>query len=216
MFYPDYTGSASYHTSPIPLAILEYDETYYIHLDRAGVRLWSSEDKSMAFGLAAEPRFGFHARDGVRLSGMATRRDSVEGGLSFEWESPELSFTAAYFTDWSGASDGQSFHLSFYHQLIDNGLWDVGAYVDLDWASRNIVRYYFGVRANEITATRPNYQPGDVLNSSIGLSGAYKLNKRYALLFGSEVNFLGSAAADSPIVERSNAFMGYLGLGLIF
>lgn len=216
MFNPKYTGSAGYHTFPLPLAIFEYDETYYIHLDRAGARLWSSEDKTMALGLAGQPRFGFRAKDGARLSGMAIRRTSIEGGLSFEWETPELSFTAAYFADWTETSGGQSLQLSFYHQLLDSGPWDLGAYVDFDRANSKIVQYYFGVRTDEATATRPSYQPGDAVNSSLGFSGAYKLNKRYALLFGGEMTFLGSAAADSPIVERSNGFTGYLGLGLIF
>jgi outer membrane protein len=216
MFNPKYTGSASYRMFPLPLAILDYEDTYYIHLDRAGARLWSNKDKTMAFGLAGEPRFGFRPKDGARLSGMAIRRTSIEGGPSFEWETPELSFTAAYFRDLSGASGGQSLQLSFYHQLIDNGPWDVGAYVDFDRANRKIVQYYFGVRADEITATRPYYQPGGTVNSSLGLSGAYKLNKKYALLFGGELNYLGAAAADSPIVEQRNGYMGYIGLGLIF
>ncbi len=73
MFNPKYTGSAGYRMFPLPLAILEYNETYYIHLDRAGARLWSSEDKSMALGLAGQPRFGFRAKDGARLSGMVNR-----------------------------------------------------------------------------------------------------------------------------------------------
>ncbi|MHB8623069.1 MAG: MipA/OmpV family protein [Sulfuricaulis sp.] len=216
IYYPQYTGSASYETSPLPLAILEYDETYYVHLDRAGVRLLSNEDKSMAFGLAVEPRFGFRPEDGPRLSGMATRRNSIEGGLSFELETSELSFTAAYFTDLSRTSGGQSWQLSFYHELLDRGPWDLGVHVDFDRADSKIVQYYFGVRADEATATRPSYQPGDTLNSSLGFSGAYKLNKQYAMLFGGELTLLGAAAAHSPIVERRNDSMGYLGLGVIF
>lgn len=211
-----YTGGAGYETDPIPLAMIEYKETAYIHFDRAGVRLWSSDDKKMAVGIAAEPRFGFHAEDGARLTGMSTRRDAIEGGADFEWELPQLSLSAAYFTDWSNTSGGQSFRFSMDRQLADGGPWDLSAYMDLDYADAKIVQYYFGVRANESTAMRPAYQPGAALISSIGLSGAYKLNKSYALLFGGDLSYLGAGAADSPIVVRRTDLMGYFGLGFIY
>jgi len=216
MFMPKYVGSADKVTRPVPLAMLEYEETAYIHLDRAGVRLWNTDDKKMAIGIAAQPRFGFHAKDGDRLTGMPTRRDAIEGGAVFEWELPQLSLSVAYFTDWSDTSGGQSLRFSMDHQLIDEGPWDLSAYLDLDYANAKIVQYYFGVRSDEATATRPSYQPGAAVISSLGFSGAYKLNKNYALLFGSELTSLGAAAADSPIVQRKTGLTSYFGLGLVF
>lgn len=216
MVLPKYVGSADSETKLVPLAIIEYKETAYIHLDRAGVRLWVSPDKKMALGIAAQPRIGFRPQDGTRLAGMAIRHDAIEGGAAFEWELPQFSLSAAYFADWSDTSGGRSWHLSVDRQLVDNGRWDVSAYLDLDHADSRVVQYYFGVQADEATATRPAYQPGAAIMSSLGLSGAYKLNKNYALLFGSELSYLGAAAADSPIVQRRTGLMGYLGLGLVF
>jgi len=216
MFMPKYVGSGDKVTRPIPLAMLEYEETAYIHLDRAGVRLWNTDDKKMALGIAAQPRFGFHAKDGSRLTGMSVRRDAIEGGAAFEWELPQLSLSAVYFTDWSGTSSGRSLQFSIEHQLIDSGPWDLSAYIGLDYANAKIVQYYFGVRTNEATATRPYYQPGAAVISSLGFTGAYKLNKNYALLFGSELTSLGAAAADSPIVQRKTGLTSYFGLGLVF
>jgi outer membrane protein len=216
LYAPRYAGGAGYETKPIPLAMIEYKETAYVHFDRAGVRLWSSRDKTMALGIAAQPRFGFHARDGERLTGMATRRDAIEGGAAFEWQQPSWALSAAWFTDWSSASGGQSFDLSVERDLLERGPWDVSAYLDLDYADAKIIRYYFGVRPDEATGTRPSYQPGAALTSSLGFSGAYRLNKRYALLFGSELSHLGAAAAGSPIVQRRSGVTTYLGLGLAF
>ena len=112
MSLPKYVGSADQVTRAVPLAMIEYKETIYIQLDRVGVRLWNTDDKKIAFGIAAQPRFGFHANDGARLSGMSTRRDSIEGGAVLEWELPQVSFNVAYFTDWSATSKGQSLHFS--------------------------------------------------------------------------------------------------------
>ena len=216
MFMPKYVGSADNKARLVPLAMLEYEETAYIHLDRAGVRLWNADDKKMALGIAAQPRFGFHAKDGDRLTGMSIRSSTIEGGAVFEWELPQLSLSVAYFTDWSDTSDGRSLRFSMDHQLVDKGPWDLSVYLDLDDANAKIVQYYFGVRANEATATRPPYQPGAAVISSLGFTGAYKLNKSYALLFGSELTSLGAAAADSPIVQRKTGLTSYFGLGLVF
>ena len=216
MFMPKYAGSADSKTRLVPLVMLEYEETAYIHLDRAGARLWNTDDKKMAFGIAAQPRFGFHAKDGDRLTGMSTRRDAIEGGATFEWELPQVSLSAAYFTDWSDTSGGQSSRFSMDHQLMDKGPWDLSVYLDLDYAHAKIVQYYFGVQTDEATATRPPYQPGAAVISSLGFTGAYKLNKNYALLFGSELTSLGAAAADSPLVQRKTGLTSYFGLGLVF
>ena len=216
MYMPRYDGSAGNETKPVPLAMIEYKETAYIHLDRVGVRLWNFRDKTMALGIAAQPRFGFHASDGERLTGMATRRDAIEGGAAFEWQLPQWALSAAYFTDWSSTSGGQSFDLAVDRDLLERGPWDISAYVDFNYADAKITRYYFGVRADEATPTRPYYQPGAAVTSSVGLTGAYLLNKKYALLFGGELSSLGAAAADSPIVQRRNGLMAYLGLGLVF
>ncbi len=216
IYMPRYTGGAGYETEPIPLAIIDYRDTAYIHFDRVGVRMWSSADKKMALGIAAEPRFGFHADDGPRLAGMATRRNAVEGGAAFEWELPQLALSATWFGDWSHTSGGQSFRMSLNHQLADNATWDLSAYADFDYADARVARYYFGVRADEATATRPAYRPGTTLISALGFSGAYMLDRRHALLFGGELSRLGAAAAASPIVQRRTGAMGYLGLGLVF
>lgn len=216
LYTPRYSGSAGNETKPVPLAMIEYKGTAYIHFDRAGVRLWSSRDKTMALGIAAQPRYGFHASDGDRLTGMATRRDAIEGGPAFEWETPQISVSAAYFADWSGTSSGRSWRLSLDHQLVDDERWDVSAYLDFDHADHKIVQYYFGVRPDEATATRPSYQPGAALISGLGLTGAYLLDKKHALLFGGEFSQLGAAAADSPIVQRGTGLTAYLGWSLVF
>ena len=216
MSYPRYTGGASNQTSFAPLPMLEYKEIVYIEPLRAGARLWHSDDGALIFGLAARVRFGFRAKDGVRLTGMQTRHDAIEGGVSAEWRPSEWSFGVDYFTDGSDVNDGRSFRLSIFRQLMDSEHWDVGTYLDFDHIDSRIARYYFGVRANEATATRPVYQPDATTNSSFGFSGAYKLNKTYAILFSSEVGVLGTSAAKSPIVQQRTGFISYFGLGLVF
>ena len=211
--FPKYTGGRSTDTLLAPLLSFEYKETFYVDLVRAGVRLWSSGDRKLALGLAAEPRFGFRAGDGPRLAAMATRRDSIEAGPSVEWETPAASFNLAWFGDIAGASRGSSLRVSAWRPLLDTPRWDVGAYVGLERVSGKVANYYFGVAAAEAIASRPLYQPGASTHWNLGLSGAWKFSKAHSLMFGLQNTRLGAAAADSPIVETRNAAIGYVGLG---
>lgn len=211
--FPKYSGGRGVQTIAAPVLSFEYRETFYVDLVRAGVRLWSSRDRLLAFGLAAEPRFGFRASDGARLGGMATRRDSLEIGPSLESETRMASFNLAWLGDTSGQSRGNSVRAAAYRQFVDSARWDVGGYIGLDRSSARVVSHYFGVRAEEVAAGRPLYQPGSATHRMVGLSAAWKFGDRYALLMGLQDTRLGGAAAASPIAETRHAAFAYLGLG---
>lgn len=211
--YPRYTGGRGTDTIAAPLLLFEYRETVYVDLVRAGVRFWSSADRSMALGIGAEPRFGRRETDGARLAGTARRRDSIELGPTFEWETPVASLSLAWFGDVNGSSRGQSVRASVWRQFIDSGAWDLGGYVSADRSSARVVDYFFGVRPDEATAARAAYSPGAATHWTAGVSGAYRFSPRYALVFGVQSTRLGASAAASPITETRGTPMGYLGLG---
>ena len=211
--FPKYTGGKGVEAVPVPLLLLEYKETFYVDFVRAGVRLWSSDDKKLALGLAAEPRFGYRAGDGALLVGMSRRRHSLEAGPNLEWETKFVSISIGLFSDVTGASKGSSLRALAYKQLIDNAQWDVGVYAGLEREDRKVTNYYFGVQTAEAIVNRPAYQPGAASHGTLGIAGAWKFSPRYVLLFGIQNTRLGGAAAGSPIVETRNAPLGYVGLG---
>ncbi len=190
-----YTGGKASEVFPAPLLMFEYKETYYADLMRAGVRLWSSADKKLAFGLVAEPR------------------NSIEMGPNLEWETPLVSLSLAWFNGVSRDSRGSSLRLSAYRQLINTSRWDVGVYATVEQESAKVVNYYFGVPASEATATRAAYAPGLATHWGLGLQGAWKFSDRYALMMGLQDTRLGAAAANSPIVETRHTPVVYFGLG---
>ena len=211
--YPKYTSGKGTETILAPLISVEYKETAYLDIVRAGVRLWSSGDRKMALGLAAEPRFGFKAGGGPRLTGMAARRDSIELGPAFEWETPVASINLAYFGDVTNSSKGASLRGTIYRQLVDSPRWDFGLNAGFDHINARVANYYFGVGPGEVTVARALYQPGATTHWSLGGSGAYKFGGSYVLMFGLQATRLGSAATASPIAETRGAVLGYVGLG---
>jgi len=211
--FPQYTGGNGNRVWPVPLLSIDYNETFYVEIQRVGVYVLASDDKKIGLGLAAEPRFGFSQGDGARLAGMATRRDSLEGGVTFDWDFDVIAFSLGYFNDVNHTSRGSSMRASIYKPLVKNERWDFGALLAFDRLGAKVADYYFGVPANEASASRAQFHPGAGTNTSLGISGTYNLDKRNAIIFGVIATHLGSYAAASPIVETRKANTYYLGYG---
>jgi outer membrane scaffolding protein for murein synthesis (MipA/OmpV family) len=122
--------------------------------------------------------------------------------------------SVGYFTDLNDASGGGYLDVVVARSLVKNGRWDVNAALEATRLNSKMVDYYFGVTPAEVTPARPLYRPGGTTNVTLWITGQYNMTERYALMFGANVMRLGRAAADSPIVERGNQPLLYLGLGL--
>ena len=214
LFTPKYVGGKDMKVWPLAIAYVDYNDWFYVNLFRAGAYVWSSDDKKKGVSLAVEPRIGFSSGDGAKLAGMATRRSSAMGGPTFDQEWSFGSLSVGYFTDLNGASDGGYLDVVFSKPLVASERWKLDGTVEATRLDSKIANYYFGVRPAEATPARPLYQPGATTNVTLWMTGQYNLTKRYALMFGANVTRLGNAAADSPIVERRQAPLLYLGLGL--
>jgi len=106
VFVPKYVGGKDFQVLPLPIAYVTYDEWFFVNLYRAGAYVWSSEDKKKGVSFSFEPRLGFHASDGAKLAGMATRRGSLSGGPTFDWQGDPGALSLGYFFDLSSASRG--------------------------------------------------------------------------------------------------------------
>jgi outer membrane scaffolding protein for murein synthesis (MipA/OmpV family) len=215
VFFPKYAGSKDLEALPLPIAYVDYDDWFYINLFRAGAYVWSSQDKKKAISFAMEPRIGFKSSSGPKLAGMETRRSGLQGGPTFDWEGDLGSLSVGYFTDLSGASHGGYLDALFNKLLVKNERWNVNGSLEISRMNSKIENYYFGVRPAEVTPVRPLYQPGASTAVTFWLTGQYNLTKQYALMLGANVTQLGGAAANSPIVERRQVPLFYMGLGWI-
>ena len=214
LLVPRYIGGKSLEAIPAPIAYVTYNDWFYVNLFRGGAYVWGSDDKKKGIGLAIQPRLGFHASDGAKLAGMATRRGSLSGGPTFDWQGDLGALSLGYFSDLGNTSRGGYVDVVFNRPFVHDGRWDVSGTIELSRLDSKVVDYYFGVRPGEAAPARPSYQPGAATNTTLWITGQYNLTKRYALMFGGNVTRLGSAAADSPIVESRQAPLAYLGLGI--
>jgi outer membrane protein len=214
LLVPKYAGGRELHAIPTPLAYVTYDDWFYVNLFRAGAYFWGSEDKKSGVGLAIEPRLGFHSNDGAKLAGMATRRSSLSGGITYDWQEGSNALSFGRFADSSHASGGGYWDVIFNRTLRHDERWDVSATLELARLDAKVVNYYFGVTPGEASPARPAYAPGAATNVTAWLTGQYNFTKRDALMFGANVTRLGAGAAASPIVERRAVPLAYFGYGL--
>lgn len=209
-----YSGAAGYKTYPIPLASVDFGDRAYIDYWQAGLYVFSNHDKTLGLAVVATPRLGFSSRDGPRLSGMATRKSSIESGLSIEYGSGSAGVSLGYLHDVTRSSDGDLIRLLAFKRIDVSTTFGVDAFVGMERLSARMANYYYGIRNNETTAARPYYQPGMGTDLSAGLHFNFDFGQKSTILFGYEVARLGATLAQSPIVERRITNLVYLGYGL--
>lgn len=208
---PRYAGGKAMQTWLIPMLSVNYKETFYVEMARVGVNLLASKDKSLALGLAVEPRWGHAASDGTLLTGMRNRKSSLEGGPSLNWESPLADFNLSYFGDLSGAGRGRSMRVGASRDFKWSEHLQLAASLGLDRVSAKTVNYYFGVDPGEAIPSRPAYAGKAGTDVTIGLDGGFALDRGHTIVFGANITRLNSSAADSPIVETRRVKWGWLG-----
>jgi len=206
-------GSSHLEALPLPIAYVDYNDRFYVNLFRAGAYVWSTSDKKTGISFAVEPRLGFSSSSGAKLAGMETRRGSLQGGPTFDLEGRWGALSVGYFTDLTRASRGGYLDALYSKALVKSGRWEVNGAIEISRLDSKIVNYYFGVRPTEVRPDRAFYQPGATTNATFWLTGQYNLTRQSALMFGVNVTRLGGAAASSPIVERRQVPLIYVGLG---
>ncbi len=210
--FPRYAGGRRAQAWPIPLLSATYGDAVYIEPLRAGAYLWGSADKTMGFGLAVEPRMGFKAGDAPRLAGMASRRDSLEGGPAFDWDLGPVAFSASLFTDLTHSSQGGSGRLYLVREWFRGTPLNLGAFAGAERLGERVATYFFGIDGAEASAARPAYRAPASTNLMAGAAGGYRLGRAYSVVFGLQTTRLSGGVAHSPIVETRLSSVGWLGL----
>ena len=208
-----YSGSAGYQTFPVPLAALEFGDFAYIDYWQAGLYILSNREKTLGLAIVATPRLGFNSSDGPQLAGMTARKSSIETGLSIDYGSDSAGLSLGYLHDITGASDGGLVRLLGFTRMQITSRFGVEAFVGLEQLSSRVANYYYGVRSNEATATRPFYEPGTATDLNAGFHFNYDFGQKSTILFGYETTRLGDSLANSPIAERRLANLIYFGYG---
>ena len=144
-------------------------------------------------------------------SSLPERDFAASAGL--EWLSLNAwgDVQAQWLQDVSGTHKGQSAWLAWsYPWLTQNS--ELSLTLGMEWKSRELVNYYYGVRESEQLKGRPAYTPGSAMNGVLRVAYARRLNEHWRLVGVAEHERLDSAIRHSPVVDRRHVNTLFLGL----
>ncbi|HKQ29246.1 MAG TPA: MipA/OmpV family protein [Burkholderiales bacterium] len=195
-----------------PLYLYEGDQVY-LHSHSLGVKFGRSEARR--FEVFLKRRFEGHPTDDIppSLAGMARREPGIDAGFSGQVGGGWGIAFAEVLHDVSAASRGSELRLG-YKYPIRSGRWWVRPYAFLAMRSSKLNDYYYGVRPEEATASRPAYHVDAAALAELGVYTAYQLSGRWRLLAGASVVQLPRAISESPIV--GHRVLHRLELGAIY
>ena len=184
----------------IPLYLYE-NEHFYLHAYRVGLKFDRGE--SDGFDLFLTHRFEGYPSDRIpsSLSGMAERGPGMDGGIGYERRYRWGTVFGEALRDVSHTSGGNELRLGFNYDWQRARL-RLRPYFTVSLRSARLNNYYYGVRPDEATPTRPAYQAGAGFNNELGLYGSYRLTERWRALAGVSATHWSSEVRDSPIVNN--------------
>jgi MipA family protein len=175
---------------------------------------WGKENElSYGVGIQLVGFGGYEPEDAPILNGMAERKEGMFGGPYVKWSNPLLDVSAEWFHDASSESEGQRMSIGLERTFHVGERFMVTPGLSAVWMDEKFVDYYYGVRANEARVDRPAYVGDSTLNTEISLRTDYMIDEKQMVFGMVEYTLLGSEIKDSPLTDRSNEtmlFMGYL------
>lgn len=205
-----YTGVGT-ETSALPIIMVDKGNFHWFGATMS-YDLYASDQ--MSFSVLGQYRGeGFEASDSTALAGMSEREGAFEMGLGAEFYSNYGTWSAEVLTDVSGTHEGYEVALGWSQDYQLSQKWTLSPNLGVSYRSDKLNDYYFGVNANEATATRAAYDAGSGLITSVGLDARYMIDQQQMIMMGISVESYSSDIKDSPIVERNNStglMLGYL------
>ena len=193
----------------VPLYLYE-GKQFFLHPTRAGLKL-SDEGKHrvdlfLDFRLEGFP----YGRIPASLAGMQARESTADLGVSYAYRTAWGNLKAEFVHDAMKVNKGEELRFGYSYDW-NSGRWHLRPALTLMRRSARLNDYYYGVRADEATATRPEYMPGAGTDAWLGVYGYYDISRGWRALGGLGVNLLDSHVRNSPIVRdgsRPTLFLG--------
>ena len=168
-------------------------------------------------GLARMRFEGYEEDDSRYLRGMDDREWTLELGGSVSRGFGPGELTALATADVLNEHRGHEVRLSYDYDF--RGAFNVPELsltpgVGVTYRSSDLNDYYYGVRSDEATPGRLQYDVGDSSGLLTSLRLNYMLDEQWSVMAMASVQWLGSEITDSPIVEKH--YMASLLLGMMY
>jgi MipA family protein len=174
--------------------------------------LTDPENRGFSLNLRADALLqGYKSSDAALFTGMETRKNSLLVGVGSKFLTPVGQLWLEAGTDVLGASKGLRTEVGMGWRIDSDtfaGKWSLTPYISAQHNSAKLVNYYYGVSANEATATRPAYTAGAATNFNLGLSAATDLGESTRLVLGARYRGYGASIRQSPLIDSAGSLSG--------
>ncbi len=198
----------------VPLYLYE-GKRLFLHPTRAGLKLY--DERRHRVDLFLDFRFeGFpYGRIPASLAGMQVRESTTDLGVSYAYRGAWGQLKAELVHDALNVNKGEELRFGYSYNW-NSGRWHLRPAITLMQRSARLNNYYYGVRADEATADRPQYMPGAGTDAWFGMYGYYDLSRGWRLLGGLGTTLPDSRVRQSPIVRNGNRPALFLGAAYDF
>jgi outer membrane protein len=154
--------------------------------------------------------------DSTILAGMGDREATLMAGGELKADLPagmDLSLNVLHdVLDQIGGSEASLF-LDRSFQL---GTVRLTPRTGINWTAARLANHDYGVPDSKAAFERPAYDTGDTLSAETGISALAELTENWWIAASLGVEFLSDEVKDSPLVEDSFLFKGFLAVQYVF
>lgn len=201
---------ASTEVQPFPV-IFYQSERLQVLGPRASYTLW--DGGALKFSAVGQFRLnGFKEDDEDIFAGMDERSSAFDLGLEASYAADWGQISLAYLSDVTNEYEGNEISLS-YSKGFQLDAWRVEPFVTISRASEELVDYYYGVRAHEVTTTRAFYEGEASTNVELGVNTNWRVGQHHNFIINASYTAYGSEIKDSPLVDGSgnaSLILGYM------
>jgi len=165
-------------------------------------------------GLARLRAEGYEEDDSSYLNGMDDRDPTLELGLRWMQNLDFAVMTMDFTHDVLDEHRGYEFKLTLrkpFRNVFDIESLNVTPMAGVNWRSKQLNNYYYGVDSSEATLWRPAYDAGGSVGCLTGVQCDYQLTKKLSMIGLLNVEWHGSEITDSPIVDEDYSVVALIG-----
>jgi len=194
--------------------IFYQDQKFTLFGPMASYSLFGEDNQWALQGLARIRAEGYDNDDSSYLNGMSDRDPTLELGLrwmhNLDFAVMSLDFTHDVLDEHRGYEFKFSLRKPFQNVFDIESLTLIPS-AGVNWRSKQLNDYYYGVRPSEAIAGRPAYDVGSSFGWLTGLQLNYQLSEKWSLLSIVNLEWFDDEITDSPIVDEDYSVSFLLG-----
>jgi outer membrane scaffolding protein for murein synthesis (MipA/OmpV family) len=208
---PEYWGSEDTEGTGVPVIIVDYKDTAYFKVNRAGYWFWKPNDNFRVGALLKIRPAAWEDDDdsiedlGPIPAGFDEPDAQGEAGVNFLYKKDRFSAEAQL-----TSGEDVNLALNLDYKVIQSAEFVLTARLGIEQLGEDTVLY------NWYGDDDDSFDPDSASNTTLGLIGIYTLSKEWKLFFGATSTTLDDEIEDSPIGDDDTYTTGFIVAGWTF